>query len=276
MLAFITSLRHPRNSTDYARVEELLAETLASVSRQTALYSVWVVGNRRPSRLAPGVNWVQVDFDAPSTLGGPRTGVAAVLRDKGSKLATGLLAARESSPDHVMFLDADDLVSRRLAALSAKDPDAPGWRIEHGYRWAADRGAIRRQPEFHRHCGSGCVVRTDLYDLPSDLRAGASQTELENRLGDRLERWFGSHLHVADDLAAAGHPLAPVPFPGALYRVSTGENHSGVSLGGLGRPVPKHLAAEFGIPPTPLRPGPLARAVLPSRRGILERLPWRR
>jgi hypothetical protein len=276
MLAFITSLRHPRNSADYARVEALLAETLASVSRQTAPYSVWVVGNRRPTRLAPGVHWVQVDFDAPSTLGGPRTGVAAVLRDKGSKLAAGLLAARESSPDHVMFLDADDLVSRRLAQLSAEQPGAPGWRIEHGYRWSADRGAIRRQPDFHRHCGSGCVVRTDLYDLPRDLDAGASQAQLEDRLGDRLQRWFGSHLNLADDLAAAGHPLAPVPFAGALYRVGTGENHSGVSLGGLGRPVSKRLAAEFGIAATPLRPGPLARTVLPSRRAVVERLPWRR
>ena len=276
MLAFITSVRHPRNSGDYARVEALLAETLRSVFRQTAPYSVWVVGNRRPDGLPRDVHWVQVDFDAPSALDGPRTGVAAVLRDKGSKLATGLLAARESSPDHVMFLDADDLVSRHLAALSHGNPDAPGWRIEHGYRWAADRGAIRRQAEFHRHCGSGCVVRPDLYDLPPDLRAGASQAELMARLGDRLERWFGSHLYLTDDLEAAGHPLAAAPFPGALYRVSTGENHSGISLGGLGRPVSRGLAEEFGIPATPLRPGTVARAMLPSRRGFVERLPWRR
>ena len=276
MLAFITSLRHPHNSDDYARVEALLAETLASVTRQTAPHSVWVVGNRRPEILPPDAHWVQVDFDAPSALDGPRTGVAAVLRDKGSKLATGLLAARVSSPDHVMFVDADDLVSRRLAALSAANPDAAGWQIEHGYRWSADRGAIRRQPEFHRHCGSGSIVRPDLYDLPSDLRAGASQAELVARLGDRLGRWFGSHLHLADDLEATDHPLAPVPFPGALYRVSTGENHSGVSLGGLGRPISRALAAEFGIPATPWRPVSLARAVLPSRRGVVERLPWRR
>lgn len=276
MLAFITSLRHPRNSDDYGRVEALLAQTLASVSRQTAPHSVWVVGNRRPTDLPRDVNWVPVDFEAPSALDSPRTGVAAVLRDKGTKLATGLLAARETAPDHVMFLDADDLVSRRLAALSAEDPAAAGWRIEHGYRWAADRGAVRRQPDFHRHCGSGCLVRTDLYDLPADLSAGASQAELEARLGDRLERWFGSHLYLADDLDAAGHPLAPVPFAGALYRVGTGENHSGVSLAGLGRPVSRRLAAEFGIPATPLRPGALVRAVLPSRRGIVERLPWRR
>ena len=93
MLAFITSLRHPRNSDDYGRVEALLAQTLASVSRQTAPYRVWVVGNRRPRDLPAGVTWVPVDFDAPSTLDTPRTGVAAVLRDKGTKLATGLLAA---------------------------------------------------------------------------------------------------------------------------------------------------------------------------------------
>ncbi len=119
-------------------------------------------------------------------------------------------------------------------------------------------------------------MRTDLFELPPDLRAGASQAELEERLGGRLERWFGSHLYLADDLEAAGHPLAPVPFPGALYRVSTGENHSGVSLGGLGRPVSARLAAEFGISATPLRPVALVRALLPSRRGIVERMAWHR
>ena len=35
MLAFITSLRHPDNSSDYARVELLLMGTLRSIEQQT-------------------------------------------------------------------------------------------------------------------------------------------------------------------------------------------------------------------------------------------------
>ena len=35
MLAFITTLRHPQNSVDYSRVEQLLLDTLNSVAQQS-------------------------------------------------------------------------------------------------------------------------------------------------------------------------------------------------------------------------------------------------
>ena len=83
MLAFITSLRHPHNSDEYRRVERLLEDSLASVLRQNCPdFTVWVVGNRRPASLPAGVEWVQVNFDPPSEVAGPLTGVEAVLLDK--------------------------------------------------------------------------------------------------------------------------------------------------------------------------------------------------
>lgn len=276
VLAFITSLRHPRNSDDYGRVEQLLADTLRSVLRQDCDdFTVWVVGNRRPASLPDGVEWVPVDFDPPSEVAGPLTGVEAVLLDKGSKLVVGLLAALETAPNHIMFFDADDVVSRRLAALSRQSPDADGWRISRGWRWVSDRRSIRAQPEFHRHCGTGHVVHRRHYPLPSSLAVSSSQDDIVEALGERLRRHFGSHLHISDDLAAAGHPLAEVPFPGALYRVATGENHSGISLGGFGRPVSRHVADEFGVDATPLTPAALVRSVLPSRAALVQRLPPR-
>lgn len=39
-----------------------------------------------------------------------------------------------------------------------------------------------------------------------------------------LRRVMGSHIFIRDDLAAAGTPLAPLPFCGAVYR--TGHNES--------------------------------------------------
>ncbi|MBM7502751.1 glycosyltransferase family A protein [Agromyces aurantiacus] len=269
MLAFITSLRHPRNSSDYAQVEALLADTLRSVMRQRHPdFTVWVVGNRRPGELPDGVHWVGVDFAPPSEKRSPITGQDAVLLDKGSKLAVGLLAARTTAPDHVMFFDADDMVSNRLAALSAENPTNNGWRIVDGWRWSSARRAIRRQAEFHRHCGTAFIVRPELYGLPDSLDPDAPQDELRAALGDRLFRHFGSHRYLSADLAEAGHPLEAVEFPAALYRVGTGENHSGVSLGGFGRPIGPRIADEFGIPATPWTPAGLARSVLPSRRAL--------
>lgn len=273
MLAFVTSLRHPQNSADYSRVERLLADSLQSIVRQESpSFSVWVVGNRRPERLPVGVHWVQVDFPPPSDRRGPITGREAALLDKGTKVAVGMLAAAETHPDHVMQFDADDLVSRRLAGYSASDPTANGWRVVDGWRWASDRRAIRRQPDFHRHCGTAYIVRPDLYQLPAGLSVDSTQQEIQEALGARLFDHFGSHLRLSDDLASAGNPLAPLPFPAVLYRVGTGENHSGVSLGGFGRPISRAVASEFGVAPTGFAPAGLVRSVLPSRRA-LERIP---
>lgn len=273
VLAFITSLRHPRNSNDYSRVERLLADSLRSVLRQAHPgFSVWVVGNRRPADLPGEVHWVGVDFPAPSETEGPITGREAVLLDKGTKLAAGLVAASADTPDHVMMFDADDLVSRRLAGVSAAEPTADGWRITEGWRWSGERRAIRRQPDFHRHCGTAHVVRTGLYEVPPGLTAESTQRDILDAFGARLHRHFGSHVHLSDDLAAAGHPLRDLGFPGALYRVGTGENHSGVSLGGFGRPIGRAVAEEFGAPATRWTIPSLTRSVLPNRRA-LERFP---
>lgn len=281
MLAFVTSLRHPLNSSDYARVEALLLDSLGSVLRQDSPgFGVWVVGNRRPKTLPPGVEFVQVDFPPPSPVAGPLTGREAVLLDKGTKLAVGLLAAKCSDASHVMFFDADDFVSRRLAGLVAAEPEANGWYVQTGWRYNADRASVRPQPDFHDHCGTAHIVRSDLYGALDRLDVRSSQALLEQVMGMRLERMFGSHLHVVTDLAAAGTPLAPIPFPAALYRVGTGENHSGIGMGGVGRPVTRAIAQEFGISPTRRDPGALVRSVLPGPQAFSDRLGrlyrWRR
>lgn len=276
MLAFVTSLRHPRNSGDYHRVEQLLDDTLRSLLRQDHDdFGIWVVGNREPARLPAGVHYVGVDFPPPSTKTSPRTGRAAVLLDKGTKLVIGLLAARSAGASHVMFVDADDFVSRRLSGLVAGDPRANGWYVERGWRYNAERSAVRPQRRFHTRCGTAHIVRTDLFGEFADMDVRSTQAQLQETLGNRLERVFGSHLHIADDLARAGTPLQPIPFPAALYRLGTGENHSWNGMGGFGRPITQAIAEEFGVEPTTRNVGAVVRAVSPGGaavRQIVQRL----
>lgn len=271
MLAFVTSLRHPHNSNDYGTVQRLLDDTLRSILRQQDKgFGIWVVGNREPRHLPEGVHWVPVRFPPPSTKAGPRTGRDAVLLDKGTKLTIGLLAARSAGASHVMFVDADDFVSRRLAGLVADDPRANGWYVEHGWRYNAQRATVRRQRRFNTLCGTAYIVRCDLFGDFGDLDTRSSQEELRRHLGDRLERTFGSHLHLSGDLARAGTPLRPIPFPAALYRLGTGENHSWNGMGGLCRPVTRSIAEEFGVDPTPPNFGALLRSVSPSGGAVRE------
>ncbi|MVA77089.1 glycosyltransferase family 2 protein [Auraticoccus sp. F435] len=263
MLAFVTSLRHPRNSNDYARVERLFHTTLESVTAQTSDdYVVVVVGNRKPSRPLPDrVEFVKVEFPPPVWRRGARTSRRAVLRDKGTKLVIGTLAARKHDPTHIMFFDADDFVSNRLAAHVSRHPTAHGWYVERGYVYSPERQVVARRREFHRRCGTSHIVRTDLYGLPDTLDVDATQEELIETLGDKVWRLFGSHLHSVEHLARQGTPLKPLPFPGAVYALGTGENHSGYEMKGIGRPVSARLAAEFGLPPSAPGLGAWRRAV---------------
>jgi hypothetical protein len=192
--------------------------------------------------------------------------------DKGAKLAVGLLAARDAGASHVMFFDADDFVSRRLAGLVSAEPEANGWYVERGWRYNAERGAVRPQRRFHTWCGTAHIVRTDLYGDLSGAEMKSSAEDLHDALGDRLIRWFGSHVNVVNDFEGAGTPLQPIPFPAALYRIATGENRSWNGMGGLGRPVSRSIADEFGVPPTARSPRAVVRAVLPGGDTVSRRL----
>src|SRR5258705_7160070 len=103
---------HPQNSADYCRVESLLQDTLASLSQQSCDdYRMIIVGNRRPAFPLPErAIFVDVNFPPPSDLKGPQTGPAPVIWDKGTKIAIGLIAARDFGPEYVMAVDADDFV----------------------------------------------------------------------------------------------------------------------------------------------------------------------
>jgi hypothetical protein len=254
MLTFVTSLRHPHNSNDYGRVESLLAETLRSVTQQDSdAYRVVVVGNQAPSiPLPPKVRFVEVDFEPPSRTSGPQTGHEAVLLDKGTKLAVGVLAARDDDPSHIMVFDADDYLSRRIAGtVEGADPRADGWYIDQGYIYSPTRHAVRPHNNFNYRCGTSHIVRTDLYRLPADLSERSTQTELLERAQDSVSNLLGSHMSIKKRFDAEGTPLRRLGYRGAVYNVGTGENHSGKGLRGIAHPVSAAMASEFGLPATP-------------------------
>lgn len=251
MLAFITTLRHPYNSTDYGRVESLLQNTLESLTRQTCDdYLAIVVGNRQPSfPLPPHAEFVEVDFPPPSEFHGPRTGRAPVIWDKGTKTAIGLVAARHYRPDYVMAIDADDFVHRDVAAFVRAHDGDEGWVVGRGWVYSRARNAYRLRRRFFRVCGTSFIIPFEAYDVPAGLTVSSTQHEIAEAFGERLEQIL-EHGYAFDYWRKHGRSLRPLPFPGAVYHMDTGENHSDNQLFGPALPYRSHLYRDFAIRPS--------------------------
>ncbi|MDC3402549.1 hypothetical protein OAX95_01285, partial [bacterium] len=64
-----------------------------------------------------------------------------------------------------------------------------------------------------------------------------------------LIRLLGNHGRWAERLAEAGYVMEPLPFPGAVWMIGTGENVSGNLLSGRDRsPITPAITSEFCLP----------------------------
>ena len=246
-LAFVITMRHPDNADNYQVCESLLQATLASVCRQThPSFAVVVVANRHPSfPLPPQVQFVKVGFPAPSQILAKDMDRYLFRMDKGSKIAVAMLACPAC---HYMTVDADDFVSRDVAAFVAEHPG--GWFVERGYRYSTPRRLVQPQEGFNDVCGTSLLYPADVIKIPRGVVGiDASQDEVIAAFGeDVVTGLLGSHRFMRVHCAELGRPLAPLPFPAAVYNVGTGDNRSGDLPMGFGVPVSTRLAEEFGLP----------------------------
>jgi hypothetical protein len=116
-----------------------------------------------------------------------------------------------------MIVDDDDFVSSRLADYVARHPDENGWYIDRGYMWSEGNLLLGAISKFFMLCGTSHIINARLYDLERLRRIDAD---------DYMKRMLGSHVAVAQELAAAGAPLKALPFFGAIYRVGHPGAHS--------------------------------------------------
>ena len=219
MLAFIIPMRHPDNAVDWCSQKRNLSEVVRAISSQTGDdWKAVIVANHGsdlpdlPKKFE--IKWV--DF-SPNPLR-DRTAVDrdvfnnSTRLDKGRRVLAGLLHA--APVDYYMVVDDDDLVSKRLASFVSDNDGSNGWYVKTGYIWNDGRCLLARYSDFSKLCGTCNIVRTDLIGLPSSLQDASD---------DYIRRMLGSHIMIHDFMIKNGVPLAPLPFPGAVYRV----NHIG-------------------------------------------------
>lgn len=230
VIVFLTSIRHPLNANSYDRVLALLDATLRSVCAQTdPEFRVIVVCNELPAHpfADERVVFLPVGFPPPSDVPHACIGMDALRLDRGCKYLVGLAHASRFSPDHVMFFDADDYVSNRIAAFANAHAEAPGWYVPGGYAYDEELALFGRLDNFHLICGTSHIVRYDLLPLPASVPLDATQEWILENVEHRfLFETLGSHRWLVEDLAARGHALQPMPFRAAVYFIGNGENHT--------------------------------------------------
>jgi hypothetical protein len=214
MLCFVMALKSKQVSNDWSRVCQLFEASLISAFRQTDPdLRVIVVCHETPTvrgHYDHRLEFINVDSPVPA-----ERDTSWGMKDKWSKLQVGLIRCGEIKPQFVMIMDADDLVSNRLVALTRAHPHCNGWTINLGYYYRFGSKWILRNPEFN--CGTNAIVSSRLIEFPTDTSRAARDRRTVLRWG---------HTVIARKLAEAGTPLQPIPFPGAVYVHSHGENDS--------------------------------------------------
>ncbi|MDX2214434.1 MAG: hypothetical protein SFY66_14175 [Oculatellaceae cyanobacterium bins.114] len=254
MLSFVIPLQSSKVSKSWDTVTLLFERTLRSLCNQTSSdFNVVVACHEKPEIdfHHPKITYIPVDFPVPA---------ADVrfekVRDRMRKHLTALKYALESNPTHVMKVDADDLVSRRLTEYVGQHPTANGWYMRQGYLYAEGSKQIYlAHNDFYRRCGSCNILRSDLVKVPDDLHDQALD----------FSGYYTKHSTVEKLFAEKGTPLEPLPFAGALYTYAHGENASGnrnkPTVGNMidrvktffvnFRPLTPSIQEEFGLSSLP-------------------------
>ncbi len=152
-----------------------------------------------------------------------------------------------------MTVDADDLVSNRIAAYVKEHPGENGFGAKYGYVYNVGDSFVKRMYALDRVCGSCTIINYDAGELPAELPDGpqdesSTETIIIRRPHSSLQRY----------MASIGRPVQRIPFPTTIYIRNTGDNHSMLDGGDLSWKrkmeltlrLPKPLSAvseEFGL-----------------------------
>jgi hypothetical protein len=212
MLAFIIPLKSSQVSGSWELVCKLFERTLKSVCNQTSSeFMVIVVCHEKPNIAFthPHVTYLEVDFPLPGAE------YVSKEKDKMCKMLAGLIHAHKMNASHVMFVDADDCVSKHLAAYVSKNIEHNGWFIDKGYEYREDVGRLKaRRKNFHLRTNSSHIIKTAL--LEPDMNVYFSDVKRENSIL--------YHIDTAKILKERGTPLESLPFRGVVYITDNGEN----------------------------------------------------
>jgi len=224
---FSIPLAAKRDEAGWEIACRLLSHTLGSILGQTdPEFEVVIMGHEQPSIAElddPRVTFLRAPFASPRD-------PSEYMRDKARKKRHNARHIRARGGGYILFMDADDLVSRHLVKHISATGHPHGYIFKRGYVLDYQSGAIAplpgpRMAGFDQFCGSCAAIHFS----PADI--GATDTDH----GSSFYGQFRNHREWEDAAARAGRPLQPVPFPAAIYVLNTSQNLSAAGQNGRQR-----------------------------------------
>ncbi len=251
MLVFIIPIKSAQISKSWDSVCQLLERTVRSIFNQTdSNFKVIIVCNEKPKIHFehPSLHFVEINSPVPKTAQDRQD-------DRAKKAIAGLRYARQFSPNHVMFVDSDDCVSRRIVAFANQHPDADGWYVNSGYVYQeGSRWIYYRKSDFQKWCGTCHIIRFALCPIPDG----------EDDYPEDSLKYYALCSHRNFNEVLKQTPPQPLPFPGTVYIIGHGDNDYQTGFGSLHnanrgnllfklketlkfRPISPSIRQEFGL-----------------------------
>lgn len=218
-LAYCIPLIHPSAVHSWVEVCNRLCETVSSLINASGSNAGIFIGTNREAslpKLPLCVTNIPLDIPPPASpvfrhaALSEETHRELVRLDKGLKLLAAITQARACGYQYIMTVDADDLVSNRVPQWVKHNLGVPGWYVQQGWLHTVGSRWIYREPQFHEICGTCFIIRIDILDIPTDPSLMPE---------DAIKKKLGSHKFLTKILESRGTPLAPLPFPGGVYRI---------------------------------------------------------
>ena len=217
MITFGIPLKGKMNSNDWNVTEKLFLRTLISVTSQTnenwrvlvACEDIPVVPNDLKND--PRVEFILLPHIFP----------IKPMDDKGRKINAIGCRLRELGGGYLMLVDADDLVSNRIAELCST-ANCNGFVSTTGYLYFENSSYLRLLSDPWRVCGSCVIVKWQTDDLPNHFVYNIQDLDIV-----RKQYIINmSHVQIPQIMKLNGRELLDAPFPTTIYCYGHGENIS--------------------------------------------------
>lgn len=216
MIYFGIPLRSKEASKNWDIVSKLFNRTLNSVYNQTNPEFKIIVACHDIPRLNreydERVEFIKVSSQIPKNK-------EEMMLDKGFKIHTIAMRIREYGAGYTMMVDADDLISNKIAEYVINNNNNNGFISKNGYYYHVGNDYIKKGHKFPN--GSSTIVKYEVNDLPNAYYE--SMTTNNNNNPHIIRKRHGDIPRICKEM---GRGLTPLPFIASIYVRDTGDNHS--------------------------------------------------